>query len=112
MAGRTGAAEKILLDRAAIVTDSGQPSFLQYAVEDLASYLKLATGHEVSIGTATKPKAPTLIAIGPKTAEQILGPAHVGDKLDEEGYFLKTAAKDGVDYIVACGATPGGRKPP
>jgi len=34
------AADRIMLDRSAIVIDPDQPSFVQYAVEDLAAYLK------------------------------------------------------------------------
>jgi hypothetical protein len=103
-------AEKIVLDDSAIVTDASQPPFVQYAVEDLASYLKGITGSEVAVRNPSNVKATAAIAIGPQTARQILGPAFPAKELGEEGYLLKTARKDGIDYVVASGTAPRGTK--
>jgi len=102
--------DRIMLDRASIVIDPDQPSFVQYAVEDLAKYLKETSGIEVIVGTSPAGKTPSLIAVGPKTAGQILGEALKTEGLGDEGYILKTASKDNVNYVVAAGAEPRGTK--
>src|SRR3990167_2766317 len=110
MATKSFAAERVVLDRPAIVTDADQPSFVQYTAEDLADYLKDATGSEVSIGNLSNAKTTAVILVGPATAQRILGEALPVEKLGEEGYLLKTANKDGVNYVVATGASPRGTK--
>jgi len=110
MASSGRCAETVPLDRTAIVVDPDQPSFVQYAVEELAGYLKYLTGSDVPFGSMPPGLAPAVIAVGPKTAEPVLGEALSAEKLGDEGYLVKTAAKEGVDYVVAAGATPRGTK--
>jgi hypothetical protein len=44
-----GAVDKVVLDHAAIVTDTDQASFVQYGDEERAGYLKESTGNEIPI---------------------------------------------------------------
>ena len=107
----TSAAEKVVLDHVSIVTDPDQPSFVQYAVEELANYLKETSGIQVPVvGTSPIGKSLSLIAVGPKVARQVLGEGFSAEGLGQEGYILKTAGKDGVNYVVAAGADPRGTK--
>lgn len=103
-------AERIALDRAAIVTDPGQPSFVQYAVEDLADYLREVTGNKIPVGGAPVGQQRTVIGVGPQTAQRLLGAPLPAEELGAEGYLLKTVRQDGVDHLVAAGATPRGTK--
>lgn len=102
--------ERIALDRAAIAVDAGQPSFVQYAVEDLAGYLKDIAGRETPVVDLAKASASTIVAVGPEAARRILDTAFPAEKLGDEGYLLKTVRKNGVAYVVAAGATPRGTK--
>lgn len=104
------AAEKVTLDGAIIVADAGQPSFVQYSVEDLAGYLKELTGREVPVVASPDGKARVLIAIGPEAARRVLGQTLPVGTLGEEGYLLKAVSRDGTDSILAAGATPQGTK--
>jgi hypothetical protein len=109
-ASASPAAEKIVLDRATIVADSQSPSYVQYAVEDLAGYLKDLTGHEVPVATALGARTGAVIAVGPKTARQVLGQDLPAGKLGDEGYVLKSVSQGGMDCVIASGATPRGTK--
>ncbi len=104
------AAEQVTLDGAVIVADAGQPSFVQYSVEDLAGYLKELTGGDVPVRPAPDGKARVLIAIGPEAARRVLGQTPPVGTLGEEGYLLKALSRDGTDYLLAAGATPQGTK--
>ena len=47
------AGHRIVLERPTMVVDSGQPTWVQYAVEELSGYLKKITGREIpEIGRA------------------------------------------------------------
>jgi hypothetical protein len=109
-AGPSLAAERLVLDRPTIVIDPDQPSYVQYALEDLASYLKDVTGCEVRTETVINRKARALIAIGPKTAQLVLAEPLPAAKLGEEGYLLKTVRKEGMTCVVATGVTSRGTK--
>lgn len=100
----------VALDRCAIVVDPAQTSFVQYAVEELSSYLEHATGREVPIAHTDESGAPTRIAVGPETAQRVLGDLFPAAKFGKEGYLLKSLFQDGVLWIVASGATPHGTK--
>jgi hypothetical protein len=104
------AGEKVPLDRAVIVTEPDQPSFVQYAVDDLAGYLKELTGREAPVGTSSDGKARVLIVIGPKAAERALARAFPVEGLGNEGYRLRSVSQGGTDFVIAAGATPRGTK--
>jgi hypothetical protein len=109
-AAAVSAAGKIMLHRAAIVTDADNPSFVQYAVEDLAGYLGELTQNVVPVSTSLARHEGTVIAVGTKTVQQILDRSFPAEKLGKEGYLLKSVAKDGTDYLFVAGTTPQGTK--
>lgn len=102
------AAEKVSLDRAAIVIDADQPSFVQYGVEDCAGYLKELTGNNVPVSDKFEGEG-VHILVGPKAVRQIF-PQALPQKMDAEEYLLRAASKDGVDYILVSGETSRGTK--
>ena len=110
IASDSRAAETIALDRAAIVTDSEQPSFVQYGVEDLAGYLKEPAGNEIPIVASPDGVRPVQILVGTKTVREILPENLPDEKRGEEGYRVKVVPGNGVTYIVATGTQPRGTK--
>ena len=46
------AAERTILDRAIVIVDPDEPSFVQYGVEELAGYLKETTGNEIPVAAS------------------------------------------------------------
>ncbi len=104
------AAEKLPLDRAAIVAGEAQPSYLQHAVAELADYLRYAGGAEVPVVAAAPADARTVIAIGPEAGQRIAGESLRLAGLGEEGYLLKTTRRDGGGRVVVAGATPRGTR--
>ncbi len=101
---------RLMLDRPAIVIDPDQPAYVQYAVQELAEYLREVSGNPVPVATSSEKKAASLIAVGPEVGRHNLGDALTVEGLGEEGYILKTGTKEGANVIVAAGAGPRGTK--
>jgi len=104
------AADRVMLGRSGVVMDRDQPSFVECAVTELTGYLKDLTGNEIPVSTSPDGKTPVLIAVGPNMARRVAGKSLPVERLGEEGFVLKTARKDGIDCILAAGATPRGTK--
>jgi hypothetical protein len=104
------AAEAVALDHAVIVTDRGEPSFVQYGVEELAGYLTELTGTAVPIVSPADGAGPVRVLVGTKAVRQVLPDNLPDEKLGEEGYLVKVVRANGVSYIVATGSGPRGTK--
>ena len=65
------AADTLGLDRAVIVTDAAEPSFVQYAVEELAAYLKESTGNDVPVVASPDSSKGVRIMVGAKTVQSV-----------------------------------------
>jgi hypothetical protein len=102
------AAEKLSLDQATVIVDAAQPSFVQYAIEDMLGYLKEATGNDVPVANSTEGARGVRILVGAKAAQSILPDGLPDQKSGEEAYLLKALSKDGAAYVIAAGATPHG----
>ncbi len=104
------AADRLALDHAVIVTDAAQPSFVQYAVEELVGYLEESTGNDIPVVASPDDTRGVRILVGTKTVKQLLPQNLPDEKLGEEGYWLKSVSKDGVEYLVVTGRSPRGTK--
>ncbi len=102
--------DTVALDGCTIVVDPAQASFVEFAVGELSGYLEHATGRDVPVAHTGQSGASTRIAVGPETAQRILGDLFPAEKLGKDGYLLKSVSQDGVLWIVAAGATPHGTK--
>jgi hypothetical protein len=98
-----------VLNKCTLVVDANQPRYVQHAVEDLQSYLKEITGEEVKLSSSLARRG-TSIAIGPKFAAKVLSETPSAEKLGDEGFVLKSAAKGRKDYLAVSGASPKGTK--
>ena len=110
VAGGTGgsrADDQVSLDRCRIVMDAGQPTFVRYAIDELAGYLRYVTegpNAEVVVGAVPAGGMSAVIAIGPKVAGEVLGAAVQTEGLGEEGYVLKSGRVGGKTFIAVAGA--------
>ena len=104
------AGERITLNGACIVTSANQPSFVRYAIEDLAAYIKECTGNAIPIVTIPTDKGGIKIVVGAETVQQVLPDQSLPKELGEEGYVLKAVPNNGGICIVATGNTPRGTK--
>ena len=102
--------ERVILDHATIVADPGEPSFVQYAIEELADYLKESTGTDVPVVASPDAGTAMRILVGTKTVRRMFPESIPAAALGEEGYALTTAVKDGTQYIIATGSAPRGTK--
>src|SRR5688572_13362809 len=93
------AAERLTLDHATVVADPDQPSFVQYGIEELVSYLKDATGNTIPFVTSPKEAKGVQILVGTKAAQQVTGQALSTEQLGDQGYLLKSLSKEGVQYL-------------
>jgi hypothetical protein len=106
----TQPAAKVVLNQATIVVDPEEPSFVQFAVKELAGYLAESTGGDITIAASPDNAQQTQILVGAKTAQRVFSNAIPDAKLGEEGYRVKCEAKGGVNYVVATGSGPRGTK--
>jgi hypothetical protein len=107
---RGHAAEKLALDRATVVVDAAEPSFVQYGVEELAAYLRELTGNEISIVGSPENAQGVRILVGTKTVERAIAEKFPAATSNEEAYGLKAVSKDGAPYVAVSGATSRGTK--
>lgn len=105
--GTADSPQKILLDQSVVVTDAGEPSYVQYAVKELSDYLKDITGRAIPIRSSLDKKANSLIVVG-KTSRQVLSAGLDSTYLGEEGFLIKSVVKDGAVQVVVAGANPKG----
>jgi alpha-glucuronidase len=104
------AAERILLDHAAVVSDADQPSFVQYGIDELVGYLKESTGNEIPVVASLEKSKRVQILVGAKSARQVFPETLPREKLGEEGCLLRSLSQDGAEFIIAAGANPHGTK--
>lgn len=104
------ATERLSLDHAVIVVDGNQPSYVQYGIEEVAGYLHDITGHKPPTVAAPTSDHKVVIAVGPKSVQPLLGEDLPADQLGKDGYLLRSAAKDGKQFLLVAGATPQGTK--
>lgn len=103
-------AEKVVLDHAAIVVASDEPSFVQYGIEELAEYLKEAVKHDIPVMTSPDRVHTVQIVVGTAAVCRI-SPSHLPDeRLGDEGYLVRTAFEDGITSVIVTGRTPRGTK--
>ena len=106
----TPTTEKVFLDRATIVADPGEPSFVRHGVDDLAGYLKELTASEVPVVALPDGGKGVRILVGTKAVENIFPQAIPDKKLGDEGYLLRCVSKDGTRYVLVAGSAPRGTK--
>ncbi len=102
--------DRILLDKAAVVVDAADPSYVQYAIEELAGYLKDAAGIDLPVAATVDSARPVQILVGTEAVKKAF-PAKIPDgNLGDEAYRLAIAEKDGRQYVIATGSSPRGTK--
>jgi sialate O-acetylesterase len=104
------ASERIALDHAAVVVDAEQPSFVQYGIEELVSYLKESTGNKIPVVASPDSNQRVRIVVGPKCVQQLIPQDIPAEQFGDEGFLLRSATKGGIQYLIATGATPHGTK--
>jgi len=85
--------------------DAEQSSYVQYAVQELAAYLKEITGREPPVTTTFDRVAGTVVVVGSEAAAKLLSAGLSVEELGVEGYRLKTLTRDKTTYVVVAGAT-------
>jgi hypothetical protein len=104
---RRTSAEKISLSSSVVVVDPAEPSFVQYAAQDVARYLGDLTGTPVAVAPKFDAgnKDQTVFAIGNRVAESM--GVQLG-KLSGEGSIVRTLKKNAATVVVIAGKNPHG----
>ncbi|MHB8974032.1 MAG: hypothetical protein ACYC3X_25770 [Pirellulaceae bacterium] len=106
--------DSVPLDRATIVVDSTQPSFVQYGVEDLAGYLQESTGNKVPVLAAADGETNVRILVGAEAVGRVFPNVFpLGASLTSPGdetYVLRVAHQGEATYVIVAGGTPRGTK--
>lgn len=103
-------AAQIALTNVKIAVDRGEPSYLHYGAEDLASHLTELTGQRVSVVSSAVAglRASTVIAIGEKAAKAAGADFADVSGLSEGGSFIRSFERDGATVVAVAGPTPQG----
>jgi hypothetical protein len=103
-------AQRIVLDTSTILVDASEPSYVQYASKDLASYLTEISGKPVLIDSSLNAarKAKTIIAVGEKMATLLGANLTAARELGYQGSIIRSFAKNGSDVIAVAGSDPHG----
>jgi hypothetical protein len=102
-------AMKIDPSQSLILVDATEPSYVQYAANDLATYLKQIG--KVAIPVTAKSSAAagkTSIIVGRAMARQLGQNPGVSAELGSEGYVIRSVQTDGATQIVVAGNDPHG----
>ena len=101
--------QRISLDDAVVLVDGSEPSYVQYAAKDLASYLSEITGKTAAVSNSVSAgrKAKAVIAVGAKMASAMgadLGTAGP----DQDSSVIRRISRSGADVVVVAGSDPHG----
>lgn len=110
LASESHAEEAVILNHATIVCGSDEPSFVRYAVEDLAGYLKEATGREVPIVASPEGAGPVQILVGAEAVSAVLPDRLPEAALGEEGHRVQVVVDQDATRVVTTGTAPRGTK--
>ncbi len=100
---------RIPLSDARVLVDAHEPSFVQYAANDLASYLTSVSGRPVPVKTtAGAPPGATTIALGAGAAAATGVDLGSMADLGAEGYVLRVVPRGQATVIVVAGLQPRG----
>jgi hypothetical protein len=99
--------ERISLNQIAIVTDSTEPSYIQYGSQDLANYLTEITGTATRVTTTLDPQAESPIVVG-KLGERLLPGVLLKKELGVQGFVIKSVMQNGKRRLIVAGANPQG----
>ena len=101
--------QRISLDDAVVLVDGAEPSYVQYAAKDLASYLSEIAGKTAAVGNSVSAgrKAKAVISVGAKMATAMgadLGTASP----EQETSVIRRISRSGADVVVVAGSDPHG----
>jgi hypothetical protein len=101
---------RILLEGGSILVDAGEPSYIQYAANDLGSYLTEISGARFPVGTSenTAWNTKLIIVIGRKMAETFGVDLKPEVDLGDEGAVIRDVKRKGSHIVVVAGSTPQG----
>lgn len=102
--------EMVPLGDAAIVMDAGEPSFVQYGVEELAAYLHDITGSQVPVVSTLDGARSASILVGSEAVRAVAPECLPAADLGDEGYAVKTVQRGDATLVCATGTTPRGTK--
>ena len=102
--------ERISLDGAVVLVDSGEPSYLLYGAKDFASYLTDITGKPVAVSSSLNAalKAKSVIAIGKEMARALNVDLGSPSALGDEGAVIRSFDRGGSKVVIIAGPNPHG----
>ncbi len=99
--------QRISLDEAVVLVDGSEPSYVQYAAKDLASYLSGITGKAAAVSNAVSAtrRAKAVIAVGAKMATAMSVDL---DQTGQDTSVIRRISKAGTEVVVVAGSDPRG----
>lgn len=101
---------RLFVSHGIILVDPHEPSFVQYGVNDLSSYLAEVTGgtFPVQKSATDASNSGTVFVIGRKMAAALQIDLQLGADLGEEGTIIRSLLRGQSQMVVVAGATPHG----
>ena len=101
---------RIALDDAAILVDSGEPTYVQYGAKDLANYLGEISGKPVVVSASVNAGkgAKSIIALGEKAALAMGADLGAAKELGDDDSEIRSFDKAGTHVVIVAGHNPHG----
>jgi hypothetical protein len=97
------------LGDATVVVDPAEPSYVQYAAQDLATYLGQVAGTTVPVSTGGRTRAKSIrVAIGVAATKALGVDVGAMDDLRHDGFVIRSFDRDGGRVLVVAGRDPHG----
>lgn len=101
-----GRRQRISLNRASILIDPGEPSYLQFAAADLADYMKEITGEPVSVRGPAGASTGSAIVVGQRMAHRRIPVLWRTLSAGDESFLIDCSER--LDQVVVTGSNPRG----
>jgi hypothetical protein len=99
---------EIELNGAHILVGASEPSYVQYAAEDLAHYLSTVTGENVPVRRTVEAASSAVIAVGEEVANALQVRLPEKESLGAEGALIRAVTQGGSKIITVAGRNPHG----
>ncbi|MGH9644727.1 MAG: hypothetical protein ACRD3Q_20170 [Terriglobales bacterium] len=102
--------KEIELNGARVLVGASEPSYVQYAAQDLAHYLNGVTGENLPVSRTVEAagQTTTVIAVGEEVADALQVRLPEKELLGVEGSSIRAIARGGLKIIVVAGRDPHG----
>jgi hypothetical protein len=99
--------QRISLNQSTILVDANEPSYVQFAVRDLADYIKEITGIAVPVRKEDE-SANSVIVVGERAARRVMARIPLGGNPGDDRFFIESGVGHDKTQVIVAGPNPKG----